>query len=88
MKVPVPKQNFFEGYPALFMMQSFGQQEDFKINRGHVTHIVGASSAIKAVAHVAPEAGAVPLTLTDVHTGSIFTATAVVLHKHTTCTIN
>lgn len=51
--------------------------------RGHVTHIVGGSPTTEAIAHVTPEAGAVPLTLTHVLTASIPTAAAIVLHKHT-----
>ena len=48
-----------------------------------MTHIVGASPAIEAIAHVASEAGAVPLTLTHILTASMLTAAAIVLHTYT-----
>lgn len=51
--------------------------------RGHMTHIVGASPAFEAIAHVASEAAAVPLTLTHVLTASMFVAAAIVLHTYT-----
>lgn len=53
--------------------------------RGHVTHIVGGTPALDAIAHMASEAGAVPLTLTHILTASMPTAAAIVLHtnKHT-----
>lgn len=47
-----------------------------------MTHIVGASSTLTAIAHIASVAGAVPLTLSNVLTVSILTAAAVFLHKH------
>lgn len=47
--------------------------------RGHVTHSAGASPAIEAIAHVASEAGAVPLTLTHILTASMPTAATIVL---------
>lgn len=49
--------------------------------RGHVTHVVCASPAIDAIAYVASEAGAVPLTLAYIHTASLDTAATIVLHK-------
>lgn len=47
-----------------------------------MTYIVGASSTLLAIAHIASVAGAVPLTLSNVLTVSILTAAAVFLHKH------
>lgn len=50
----------------------------------HVTHIVGVSPTVEAIAYVAYTAGAVPLALTHVHTlGKVTAATVVLKHKHT-----
>lgn len=48
----------------------------------HVTHIVGVSSTFKPIAYVTSEAGAVPLTLTQILAASIAAAATVILHKH------
>lgn len=50
----------------------------------HVTHIVGVSPTVEAIAYVAHTAGAVPLALTHVHTlGKVTAATVVLKHTHT-----
>lgn len=57
--------------------------------RNHMTHTVSASSAIKAIAHIASVTGAVSRNpAANVLTVSMLTAATIVLHANTSCSTN